>query len=290
MVGLKPTYGSVSRSGLIALASSLDQIGPFAKTVEDAKIIFKAISGKDPLDATSTEYEFKEDNVKMKGLKIGVPKEYFQKGLGKEVEKIIKNAIEKAKDDGGKIISISLPNLQYAVATYYITLTSEASANLARYDGIKYGHSEIINLKSEIRNLLEVYTKSRGCGFGAEPKRRIMLGTYSLSSGYYDAYYKKAQQVRELIRQDFVNVFKKVDVIFSPVSPFPAFRVGEKAMDPLAMYLVDIYTVSANLAGVPAISLPAGKIGKLPVGLQIIGNHFEENKILSIASLMEKML
>ncbi len=284
VVGLKPTYGAVSRSGLMALASSLDQIGPFAKTVEDCKIIFQAISGNDALDATSADYNFKDSVINLKGLKIGIPKEYFAKGLDPEVEKIINHTTEKAKEAGAKIIPISLPNLQYAVATYYITLTSEASSNLARYDGIKYGFSK------EAENLSQVYTKTRGEGFGSEPKRRIMLGTYSLSSGYYDAYYKKAQQVRELIKQDFSKAFKKVDVIFSPVAPSPAFKVGEKASDPLAMYLVDIYTVSVNLAGIPAISLPAGKIGGLPIGLQIIGNHFEENKVLAVAELMEKML
>ncbi len=284
VVGLKSTYGTVSRSGLIALASSLDQIGPFAKTIEDAKIVFEAISGKDALDATSTEYEFKEIERPLKGLKIGVPKEYFSKGLDKEVEKIINGSIEKAKEAGAKIIPISLPSVAYAVACYYITLTSEASSNLARFDGIKYG------LSKPGENLLDVYVKSRGAGFGSEPKRRIMLGTYSLSSGYYDAYYKKAQQVRELIKQDFAAAFKKVDVIFAPVSPYPAFRVGEKAADPLAMYLVDIYTVSVNLAGIPALSMPAGAVEKLPVGLQIIGNHFEENIILAVAGAMEKML
>ncbi len=285
VVGLKPTYGAVSRNGLIALASSLDQIGPFAKTVEDAAIVFKAISGKDTLDATSTEYEFETKEPSLKGVKIGVPKEYFSKGLDKEVEDIIKAAIQKAKDQGAKIVPISLPNVAYAVACYYITLTSEASANLARFDGIKYGLS-----KQGGNNLLDVYVKSRGAGFGAEPKRRIMLGTYSLSSGYYDAYYKKAQQVRELIKQDFTEAFKKVDVVFAPVSPYPAFKIGEKAADPLAMYLVDIYTVSVNLAGIPGISVPAGKIGKLPVGLQIIANHFEESQLLSIAAAMETML
>ncbi len=284
VVGLKPTYGAVSRSGLIALASSLDQIGPFAKTVQDAKIVVEAICGKDPLDATSVDVEFKSQEPSMKGVKIGVPKEYFAKGIDKEVEKIIKAAIAKAKEAGAKIIPINLPSVAYAVACYYITLTSEASANLARFDGIRYGLSE------PAENLLAVYQKSRGAGFGAEPKRRIMLGTYSLSSGYYDAYYKKAQQVRELIKQDFAAAFKKVDVIFSPVSPFPAFKIGERASDPLAMYLVDIYTVSVNLAGLPGISLPAGKVGRLPVGLQIIGGHFEESKLLSVAAAMENML
>ena len=285
VVGLKPTYGAVSRSGLIALASSLDQIGPFAKTVEDAQMVFEVISGKDPLDATSVEITNDKPQItNLKGLKIGIPKEYFAKGLDKEVEVIIKNAIQKAKEAGAKIIPISLPSVAYAVACYYITLASEASANLARFDGIRYG------LSVQGKTLLDTYQKSRGAGFGAEPKRRIMLGTYSLSSGYYDAYYKKAQQVRELIKQDFTNAFKKVDVIFSPVSPYPAFKVGEKAQDPLAMYLVDIYTVSVNLAGLPGISLPAGTVGKLPVGLQIIANHFQESELLSIAGAMENML
>ena len=283
VVGLNPTYGSVSRYGLIAFASSLDQIGPMAKNVEDAKIVFEAIYGKDQNDATSKNYQFEESNINLKGLKIGVPKEYFSEGIDPEIEKIIKSAIQKAKDAGAKIIEISLPNTQYGVACYYIIAPCEASANLARFDGIKYGFSETAD------NLLGVYLQSRGRGFGAEPKRRIMLGTYALSSGYYDAYYKKAQQVRELIKEDFTQVFKKVDVIFSPVSPFAAFKVGEKANDPLSMYLVDVYTVAVKLAGIPALSLPAGKIGKLPVGLQIIGNYFEENKILSIASQLEQL-
>lgn len=284
VVGLKPTYGTVSRHGLIALASSLDQIGPFAKTIEDTALVFGAISGKDAMDATSVEYAFKSEEIEVKGLKIGIPKEYFAKGLDPQVEAIIKNAIKKAEEQGAKIIEVSLPSLQYAVACYYITLASEASANLARFDGIRYGFSQ------PAEKLLDVYLKSRGVGFGPEPKRRIMLGTYSLSSGYYDAYYKKAQQVRELIGQDFANAFKKVDVIFSPVAPSPAFKIGEKASDPLSMYLVDIYTVSVNLAGVPAVSMPAGMVDKLPVGLQIIGNHFEEAKILGVANQIEKML
>ena len=288
VVGLKPTYGAVSRYGLIAFASSLDQAGPLAKTVEDAKIVFDAISGKDPLDATSVEPKILNLKFEIKNLKIGVPKEYFGKGIDKDVEKIIKDAIEKAKTAGAKIVPISLPSTDYALACYYIIAPSEASANLARYDGIKYGLSKPADA------LLDVYLKSRGVGFGAEVKRRIMIGTYALSSGYYDAYYKKAQEVRELIRQDFKKAFDKVDVIFGPVSPFVAFKIGEKGSDPLSMYLADIYTVSANLAGVPALSIPAGGIpsgsGKLPIGLQIIGNYFEENKVLSIAGEMEKML
>jgi aspartyl-tRNA(Asn)/glutamyl-tRNA(Gln) amidotransferase subunit A len=207
------------------------------------------------------------------------------KGIDSQVEAIVRSAIKKAEDNGAKIVEISLPNTEYAIAAYYIIVPSEASANLARYDGIKYGLS-----KSSEENLLNVYIKSRGEGFGQEPKRRILVGTHALSSGYYDAYYKKAQEVRQLIAQDFEDAFKKVDLIFSPVSPIPAFKVGEKANDVLSMYLMDIYTCPVKLAGLPGLSLPAGKIGALPVGLQIIGNHFEENKILSVASLMEKML
>ncbi|MEK7562713.1 MAG: Asp-tRNA(Asn)/Glu-tRNA(Gln) amidotransferase subunit GatA [Patescibacteria group bacterium] len=290
VVGLCPTYGAVSRYGLIAHASSFDQIGPFGKNIEDVRTVFKVISGKDKMDATTAEYKFEESNAKLKGLKIGVPKEYFAKGLDKEVEKIIRVAIKKAENEGAKIVEISLPTTEYALACYYILVPSEASANLARFDGIKYGHSEIRNPKSEIRNLLSVYLKSRGKGLGIEPKRRIMVGTYCLSSGYYDAYYKKAQEVRQLIREDFKKSFEKVDLLFCPVSPFPAFKIGEKTDDPLSMYLSDIYTVAVKLAGLPGLSLPAGKIGDLPVGLQIIGNHFEENKILSIASELEKVI
>ena len=295
VVGLKPTYGAVSRYGLIAFGSSLDQIGPIAKNVEDAKIVFEAILGKDKMDATSADYKFTEFKTKLKGLKIGVPKEYFVKGIDKEVEKIIKNAIKKIESAGAEIIEISLPSVEFALACYYIIAPSEASANLARFDGIKYG------LSKPAENLLDVYLKSRGAGFGAEAKRRIMIGTYTLSSGYYDAYYKKAQEVRNFIKQDFARAFvppeagsrrggTKVDLIFCPVSPVPAIRIGEKTDDPLSMYLMDIYTVSVNLAGLPGLSLPAGKIGSLPVGLQIIGNHFEENKILAVASELEKLL
>jgi aspartyl-tRNA(Asn)/glutamyl-tRNA(Gln) amidotransferase subunit A len=284
VVGLKPTYGAVSRYGLIAFGSSLDQIGPITKTVEDCKIVFEAISGKDNLDSTSADYNFKDSNAGLKGLKIGVPKEYFIKGIDKDVEKIIRNAIKKAEEAGAKIVEISLPCTEFTLACYYIIAPCEASANLARYDGIKYGLSE----KSD--NLLGVYLKSKGHGFGDEVKRRIILGTYSLSSGYYDAYYKKAQEVRQLVKQDFKKAFEKVDLIFCPVSPAPAFKLGEKTSDPLAMYLVDIYTVSVNLAGLPGLSLPAGKTNGLPVGLQIIGNHFEENKILAVAQELENML
>lgn len=285
IVGLNPTYGAVSRHGAIAMASSLDQIGPMAKNVEDTKIVFEAIAGRDAMDATSVEYEFKKSDLKIKGLRIGVPKEYFAEGIDPEVEKIVKGVIAKAEEAGAKIVPLSLPTTDYAIACYYIVVPSEISANLARYDGIKYGFSD-----NSGKDLLDVYVKSRGAGFGPESKRRILLGTYALSSGYYDAYYKKAQEVRELIRQDFAQAFEKVDVIFSPVSPIPAFKIGEKKDDPLAMYLMDVYTCPLKLAGIPALSMPVGKIGALPVGLQIIGNYFEENKILAVAQQIENML
>ena len=291
VVGLCPTYGAVSRYGLIAHASSLDQIGPFAKNIEDAKIVFDSIKGKDSMDATSAELNLESLNAKpynLKAMRIGVPKEYFSEGVEPEVEKIIKSVIKKAEDAGAEIVGISLPSTEFALACYYVIDPSEISANLARFDGIKYG------LSGPAENLLEVYLKSRGKGLGAEVKRRIMLGTYCLSSGYYDAYYKKAQEVRQLIREDFAKAFDLpaggVDLLFCPVSPFPAFKIGEKINDPLSMYLADIYTIPTKLAGLPGLSLPVGKIGELPVGLQIIGNHFEENKILAIASELEKML
>jgi len=283
-VGLKPTYGAVSRYGLTALASSLDQIGPLAKTTEDAKIVFETISGKDPLDSTSVDIG-KESQVidyKLKGLRIGLPKEYFSEGIDPEVEKIIKQAIEKFEKLGAKIETISLPHTKYAIATYYLINTSEASANLARYDGIRYGLS-----KRDKSDLLDIYLSSRAEGFGDEVKRRIMLGTYALSAGYYDAYYLKAQKVRTLIKQDFDKAFEKVDVIFSPTAPTPAFKIGEKSIDPLLMYLCDIFTAPVNLSGLPAVSVPVGFAGKLPVGLQIIGKPFEENQILDIGKLVE---
>jgi len=284
VVGLKPTYGAISRYGLIAFASSLDQIGPMAKTAEDCKIVFDAICGKDKMDATSANYDFKDIEISLKGLKIGLPKEFFEKGLDSEVERVVKNAIEKLKNAGAQIKEISLPSLDYALACYYIIAPCEASSNLARYDGIRYG------LSQKAENLLDVYLKTKGKGFGKEVKRRIMLGTYALSSGYYDAYYKKAQQVRELIKQEYRKSFEDVDLIMGPVSPITAFKIGEKINDPLSMYLVDIFTVSVNIAGLPALSMPAGKVGDLPVGLHIIANHFEESKIFSVALQLENML
>ena len=284
VVGLKPSYGAISRYGLVAFASSLDQIGPIAKTVEDAQIVFNAIAGKDPKDSTSVELRIKNYELRIKDLKIGIPEEYFIKGIDPEVEKIIKQAISQAEKEGAKLFEISLPHTKYALAVYYIIMPSEASANLARYDGIKYGLS-----KSGNKSLLDVYLESRGQGFGNEVKRRIMLGTYALSAGYYDAYYLKAQKVRTLIKQDFENAFKKVDAIFTPTSPFPAFKIGEKIANPLSMYLSDVFTVSVNLAGLPALSAPVGFTkAKLPVGLQIIGKPFEDNKILEISKIYDK--
>ena len=290
VVGLKPTYGAVSRSGLISMASSLDQIGPIAKTVEDAKIIFEIISGKDPLDSTSVECRsLKAKSYNLKAIKIGVPKEYFIEGMDKEVESAIKEAIKKIENQGFKIEEISLPHAEYALACYYIIMPSEVSANLARYDGIKYGYSKVNNLTSKIQNLLDVYLKSRGEGFGEEVRRRIMLGTYALSAGYYEAYYLRAQKVRTLIREDFEKAFRKVNLILTPVSPTPAFKIGEKITDPIAMYLSDIFTIAVNLAGLPAISIPCSKVNGLPVGLQIIGRPFEEDRIFELGEFFEKI-
>jgi aspartyl-tRNA(Asn)/glutamyl-tRNA(Gln) amidotransferase subunit A len=294
VVGLKPTYGAVSRYGLMAMASSLDQIGPLAKNVQDCKVVFDAIKGRDPKDSTSAvlEQEVKWE-LNLKDLRIGLPKEYCAKGIDPEVEKLVKGAIKKIEAAGAQVQEISLPYSEYALACYYIIMPCEVSANLARYDGIKYGYSEINN----VSNLLDVYLKSRQHGFGAEPRRRIMLGTYALSAGYYDAYYLKAQKVRTKILEDFTKAFAKVDVILTPVSPTPPFKFGEKIDDPIKMYLSDIYTVPINLAGVPAISIPCGNInppaneaGQLPVGLQIIGKHFSEDLIFKVAQTVENLL
>ena len=295
VVGLKPTYGAVSRYGLMAMASSLDQIGAFAKNVDDCQTVFDAIKGRDPKDSTSAvlAQEVKWE-LNIKDLKIGLPKEYFAQGIDPEVERLVKSAIKKLTDAGAQIKEISLPHTEHALACYYIIMPSEVSANLARYDGIKYGASEARSLKSEAGNLLDVYLKTRGHFFGAEPRRRIMLGTYTLSAGYYDAYYLKAQKVRTKILQDFQNVFAPsadgVDVILTPTSPTPAFKIGEKVDDPIKMYLSDIYTVPINLAGVPALSMPCGNIGNLPVGLQIIGKHFSEDFIFKVARKCEELL
>jgi len=255
VVGLKPTYGAVSRYGLIAFASSLDQIGPITKTVEDCKIVFEAIRGWDDMDSTSVELsqkrKTKNEKLNLKEIKIGIPREYFIKGIDEEVKKVIEAAIKKYQEMGAKIEEISLPHTEYALPAYYIISPSEASANLSRYDGIKYGYST-----KEAKDLMEIYLKSKGEGFGQEVRRRIMLGTYSLSAGYYEAYYLRAQKTRTLVKNDFEKVFEKVDCLLTPVSPFVAFKIGEKVEDPLLMYLVDVYTVSINLAGLPALSLP----------------------------------
>lgn len=283
VVGLKPTYGAVSRAGIIALASSLDQVGPFARTTKDAQILFETISKRDLRDATSVDIKKKKKEVGVKELRIGVPKEYFQKELDSGVSKLIKDTIGKFESAGAKIVEIELPHTQYALAAYYILNTSEASANLARYDGIRYGFHQ------EASDLLGEYLSSRSEGFGPEVKRRIMLGTYALSEGYYDAYYVKAQKIRSLLKQDFDSAFNKVDVIMGPTSPVLPFLLGEKTSNPLKMYLVDTYTVPLNLVGLPGISLVAGKIDNLPVGLQVIAPSFEEDLLFSIGKTLESL-
>jgi aspartyl-tRNA(Asn)/glutamyl-tRNA(Gln) amidotransferase subunit A len=287
IVGLKPTYGRVSRFGLVAFASSLDQIGPVTKNVRDSALLMNIIAGQDQRDSTSvyqTPFDFTSVLGRdIKGIKIGIPKEYFIDGMDRAVEDSVKNAIKQLETLGAVPVEISLPHTEYSVAAYYILATSEASSNLARYDGMKYG------LRTEGKNLIDTYMKTRQAGFGAEVKRRIILGTYALSSGYYDAYYKKAQQVRTLIKQDFEKAFKKVDVIATPTSPTVSFKVGEKTEDPLQMYLTDIFTISLNLAGVPGISLPCGFTSdNLPVGLQIIGKHFDEASLFKVAYSYEQ--
>jgi aspartyl-tRNA(Asn)/glutamyl-tRNA(Gln) amidotransferase subunit A len=287
VVGLKPTYGRVSRYGLVAFASSLDQIGPITKNVTDSAILMNIISGRDTLDSTSAPVDVPDFTSVLgkdiKGLKIGIPKEYFIEGIDPEVEQSVKEAIRHFESLGAIPIEISLPHTGHAVAAYYVLATSEASSNLARYDGVKYG------FRAEGKDLLDMYMKSRAQGFGAEVKRRIMLGTYTLSSGYYDAYYKKAQQVRTLIKNDFENAFESVDLIVTPTSPTAAFKAGEKTDDPLQMYLADIFTISVNLAGVPAISIPCGfTSGSLPIGLQLIGKHFDEESLLKASYAFEQ--
>ena len=289
VVGLKPTYGRVSRYGLIAFASSLDQIGPITKDVADAAFLLGVIAGHDPMDSTSADvpvpdYTKALKKKDLKKLKVGIPAEFFAEGLDPEVEQAVRAAIEELKSLGGEIKEIQLPRTDAAVAVYYVIATAEASSNLARFDGVKFG------LRSkDTKDLLDLYTKTRQEGFGPEVKRRIMLGTYALSSGYYDAYYGKAQAVRTLIRQDFDEAFKEVDLIVTPVTPTPAFQLGEKSADPLQMYLSDIFTISVNLAGLPAIALPCGfsKAG-LPIGLQLIGRAFQEDTLLRAAHAYEQ--
>jgi aspartyl-tRNA(Asn)/glutamyl-tRNA(Gln) amidotransferase subunit A len=288
VVGLMPTYGRVSRYGLIAFASSLDHIGPLTKTVKDAAIVLRTIAGRDPMDSTSAEVPVPDYIAQLEkpvaGLKLGVAKEYFGEGLDSEVQQSVEAAIQKLAKLGCEIVPVSLPHTEYAIPTYYIVATAEASSNLARFDGVRYGHRA-----SDARTLSEMYRRTRDQGFGAEVKRRIMLGTYALSAGYYDAYYLKAQKVRTLLVRDFEEAFKKVDAIVTPTSPTAAFKLGEKTSDPLAMYLADIFTVTADLVGIPGISIPCGETKeKLPIGLQILGKHFDESMILRVAHAYEK--
>lgn len=288
VVGLKPTYGRVSRFGLIAFASSLDQIGPFTKDVEDCAIMLNVLAGYDPRESTSVPAEVPDYRQfvgrDIKGWKVGIPKEYFIEGIDPEVNAAIKKTIAVVEECGGQCVDISLPHTEYCLAVYYIIAPAEASSNLARYDGVRYGHRA-----TEVKDLLEMYKNTRREGFGAEVKRRIMIGTYALSAGYYDAYYKKASQVRALIKRDFDEAFKKCDVILTPTTPTPAFKIGEKTDTPLQMYLSDIFTISTNLAGIPGISVPCGFTGAgLPVGVQFLAGHFEEGKLIQIASAYEK--
>jgi aspartyl-tRNA(Asn)/glutamyl-tRNA(Gln) amidotransferase subunit A len=288
VVGLIPTYGRVSRYGLIAFASSLDHIGPLTKTVKDAAILLRVISGRDPRDSTSADAPVPDYEANLEkpvdGLKIGVPKEYFGEGLDAEVRAAVEAGIAKLRSAGCQIMPISLPHTAYAIPTYYVIATAEASTNLARYDGVRYGYRA-----KGVRTLSDMYRKSRDEGFGAEVKRRIMLGTYALSSGYYDAYYLKAQRVRTLLTRDFEQAFQKVDAIVTPTAPTPAFKLGEKSDDPLSMYLADIYTVTADLAGIPGISIPCGQTKSgLPIGLQVLGRHFDESTVLRVAAAVEQ--
>ena len=286
VVGLKPTYGLVSRYGLVAFASSLDQIGPFARTVEDAALMLGAIAGHDPLDSTSFKAEIPDYRAGLKQRRpwrLGIPKEYFGAGLDPAVGAAVEKAIAFYKSQGCEIKEVSLPHTQYCLDTYYIIATAEASSNLARFDGIRYGHRA-----KGAKDVVDLYAQSRAEGFGAEVKRRIILGTYVLSSGYYDAYYLRAQKVRTLIRQDFLNAYREVDALLTPTSPMPAFKLGEKS-DPLALYLCDIYTIGVNLAGLPALSVPCGFTpGGLPIGLQLIGQPFREADLLAMAHTYEQ--
>ena len=288
-VGLKPTYGSCSRYGIVAFASSLDQAGPMSTNVKDAALLLEVISSFDKKDSTSIDFKRNKYSSELtnniKGLKIGIPNEYRVEGMPSEIEDLWKKGIDYAKECGAEIIDISLPHTKYALPTYYIVAPAEASSNLARYDGVKYG------FRSEGENLIDMYEKTRSEGFGEEVKRRILIGTYVLSSGYYDAYYLKAQKVRQLIKKDFDDAYKKVDAILTPSTPSSAFKIGEKTNDPVSMYLNDIFTVPVNLAGLPGISIPAGHDAKgYPLGLQIIGKAFDEQNILNIAYAMEEKI
>ena len=282
ITGLKPTYGRVSRYGMIAFASSLDQAGPMARTAEDCAMVLNAMAGFDPLDSTSaereTEYYTAGLNQPLAGLKIGLPKEYFSAALDAGVAEQVRNAVAEFEKLGASVKEVSLPNTELCIPAYYILAPAEASSNLSRFDGVRYGY----RCDNPV-DLEDLYKRSRGEGFGAEVKRRIMVGTYALSAGYYDAYYRKAQQIRRMIQQDFINVLNEVDLIMGPTTPQPAFKLGEKSSDPVAMYMEDIFTLSVNLAGLPGISIPCGQTGGLPVGLQIIGNYFAESRLLNAA-------
>ena len=290
VVGLKPTYGRVSRYGLIAFASSLDHVGPLGKTVNDVALLLQHMAGRDPMDSTSADLPVPDFAAHIgepiSGLRIGIPREYFGAGLDPEVRTAVESGVQELARAGCEILDISLPHTGYAIPTYYIIATAEASSNLARFDGVRYGLRD-----RDAKTLAEMYRKTRDAGFGTEVKRRIMLGTYALSAGYYDAYYLKAQKVRSLLASDFDEAFAKVDAIVTPTTPTPAFKLGEKADDPLAMYLADIYTVTANLVGVPGITVPCGKSKEgLPIGLQILAKHFDEVTVLKTAHVVEHAL
>ncbi|MCA1790839.1 MAG: Asp-tRNA(Asn)/Glu-tRNA(Gln) amidotransferase subunit GatA [Thioalkalivibrio sp.] len=282
ITGIKPTYGRVSRYGMIAFASSLDQAGPMAASAEDCALMLNAMAGFDPRDSTSVERSAEDFTAglgaDLKGLRIGLPREFFGEGLDPDVRAAIEAALAVLRERGAELIEISLPNSGLSVPAYYVVAPAECSSNLARYDGVRFGHR-----CDEPRDLMDLYTRSRAEGFGAEVKRRIMIGTYVLSAGYYDAYYLKAQKVRRLIADDFRRAFGQVDVIAGPTSPETPFRLGEKSADPVQMYLSDIYTIAVNLAGLPGLSMPAGTVGNLPVGMQLIGNYFDEGRLLGVA-------
>lgn len=289
VVGLKPTYGAVSRYGLIAYASSLDQIGPLATTVQDCALLMNVIGGHDPCDSTSakdseSDYARSIASVEPSDAVIGVPKEFFGEGIDDAVREQVASVIEALAEKGAKVVEVSVPNLQYALETYYVIAPSEASSNLARYDGVRYGHRAV-----EAPDSVSMFMRTRDEGFGLEVKRRIIVGTYALSAGYYDQYYKKALMVRQLIRQDMDRALQECDVLITPTSPSPAFRLGEKTDDPISMYMTDICTVTANLAGIPAISVPCGLIDGLPIGVQIMGRHFDEARLLGLAECIQRL-
>ncbi|MDR9424730.1 MAG: Asp-tRNA(Asn)/Glu-tRNA(Gln) amidotransferase subunit GatA [Marinobacter sp.] len=288
ITGLKPTYGRVSRYGMIAFASSLDQGGPMARTAEDAALMMNVMAGFDPKDSTCIDREVPDYtatlNEPLKGMKIGLPKEYFSEQLSPAMEEQVRNAIREYEKLGATVKEVSLPNAKLAIAAYYVIAPAEASANLSRFDGVRYGYR-----CDDPKDLMDMYTRTRAEGFGGEVKRRILVGTYALSAGYFDAYYLKAQKVRRLIQQDFINAFKEVDVLMSPVSPSPAFAQGEKNTDPVSMYLEDVFTIAINLAGIPAMSVPAGFVDGLPVGLQVIGDYFSEARLLNVAHQFQQV-